>query len=216
MITLCLTFGGAPCPFEWGVISETICILANELVQCDDWDPADLHASVQKDILPPQFLDDNIPFADGRELIVDIPVNPRGKADVYIDDTTGLTVDIPGSKNVERMAAAIPLAIEVAARPNDPNETIPHEKMVAEDKLKVEGGMLETKVILGWLFNFRSLTVSLPEHKYIAWSREINAMIQSKRTTKKQLESTIGRLGHVGYIIPWVYHYLSRLRTLLS
>ena len=33
---------------------------------------------------------------------------------------------------------------------------------------------------------------------------------------KKQLESTIGRLGHVGYIIPWVYHYLSRLQTLLT
>jgi hypothetical protein len=32
---------------------------------------------------------------------------------------------------------------------------------------------------------------------------------------KKQLESTIGRLGHVGYVIPWVYHFLSRLRSLL-
>jgi hypothetical protein len=216
LITLRLTFGGAPCPFEWGVISESICDLANELVQCNDWDPADLHASVQKDIPPPQFLDDDIPFAEGRELIVDILVDPKGKADVYIDDTTGLTVDIPGSKNIERMAAAIPLAIEVAARPNDPNEPIPREKMVAEDKLKAEGGLSETKTILGWLFNFRTLTVSLPEHKYIAWSNDLRQMIRSRRTTKKQLESTIGRLGHVGYIIPWVYHYLSRLRTLLS
>ncbi len=33
---------------------------------------------------------------------------------------------------------------------------------------------------------------------------------------KKQLESTIGQLGHVGYVIPWVYHFLSRLRSLLS
>jgi len=154
LITLRLTFGGAPCPFEWGAISEIICDLANELVQCEDWDPTNLHASVQKDIPPPQFLDDGIPFAEGRELIVDIPVDPRGKADVYIDDTTGLTIDIPGSNNVQRMAAAIPLAIEVAARPNDPNEPIPREKMVAEDKLKAEGGLSETKIILGWLFNF--------------------------------------------------------------
>ena len=56
LITLRLTFGGAPCPFEWGVISETICNLANELVQCDDWDPADLHALVQKDTPPPHSL----------------------------------------------------------------------------------------------------------------------------------------------------------------
>ena len=163
--------------FEWGVISESICNLANELVQCNDWDPADLHALVQKNIPSPQFLDDDIPFAEGRELIVDILVDPRGKADVYIDDTTGLTVDIPGSKNIKRMAAAIPLAIEVAARPNDPNEQIPCEKMVAEDKLKAEGGLSETKTILGWLFNFRTLTVSLPEHKYIAWSNDLRQMI---------------------------------------
>jgi hypothetical protein len=40
-------------------------------------------------------------------------------------------------------------------------------------------------------------------------------MILSRRMTKQQLELTIGRLGHVGYVIPWVYHFLSRLRTLL-
>ena len=80
------------------------------------------------------------------------------------------------------MEAAIPLAIEVAARPNDVNEPIPCKKMVAEDKLKAEGGLSETKTILGWLFNFRTLTVSLPEHKHIAWSREINQMLSSSGT----------------------------------
>ena len=78
------------------------------------------------------------------------------------------------------------------------------------------GGLSEMKTILGWLSNFRTLTVSLPEHKYIAWLNEMRQMIRSRRTTKKQLESLIGRLGQVGYIIPWVYHYLSQLRTLLS
>jgi hypothetical protein len=216
IITLRLTFGGAPCPFEWGVISETICDLANELLKSEDWEPADLHASVQKDIPPRQYLGDDVPFGFGRELIINVPIDPRGYADVYIDDTTGLTVDLPGTKNAERLEAAIPLAIEVAARPNDPNEPIPREKMVAEDKLKAEGGLSEMKVILGWEFNFRTLTVTLPEHKHIAWSREIVQMITSRRTTKQQLESTIGRLGHVGFVIPWVFHFLSRLRLLLS
>ncbi len=210
IITLRLTFGGAPCPFEWGVISETICNSANELLKCDDWEPTNLHASVQKDIPPRLYLDNDVPFGIGRELIVDVPINPRGYADVYIDDTTGLTVDQPGmKKNAERLEAAIPLAIEVTAWPNNPNEPIPREKMVAEDKLKAEGGLSETKVILGWEFNFRTLTVTLPEHKHISWSREIEQMIASRRTTKQQLESTIGRLGHVGFVIPWVFHFLS-------
>ncbi len=90
----------------------------------------------------------------GRELIVDIPIDPRGYADMYIDDTTGLTIDLPGTHNANKLKAAIPLAIEVAARPNKVNKPIPWEPMVAQNKLKAEGGLAETKVILGWHFNF--------------------------------------------------------------
>jgi hypothetical protein len=41
-------------------------------------------------------------------------------------------------------------------------------------------------------------------------------MIAAGRTTKKALKLTIGKLGHVGFVIPWVFHFLSHLRTLLS
>ncbi len=57
------------------------------------------------------------------------------------------------------MDAATPLAIEVTARPNDMNEPIPHEKMIAEDKLKAKGGLSEMKIILGWLFNLARLPI---------------------------------------------------------
>jgi len=90
---------------------------------------------------------------------------------------TGLTVDLPRTRNADWLEAATPLTIKVAARPNNVNEPIPCKKMVAEDKLKVEGGLSETKTILGWLFNFRTLTMSLPEHKYIAWSNDLRQMI---------------------------------------
>jgi hypothetical protein len=39
-------------------------------------------------------------------------------------------------------------------------------------------------------------------------------MLDRHRTTKKALELMIIRLGHVGFVIPWVFHFLSRLRTL--
>jgi hypothetical protein len=86
--------------------------------------------------------------------------------------------------------------------------------MVAQDKLKAEVGLAETKVILGWHFNFCMLTIILPEQKHIAWSGEIRAMINSGKTMKKALESTIRRLGHVGFVIPWVFHFLSCLQSL--
>jgi hypothetical protein len=120
-------------------------------------------------------------------------VDSRGYIDVYIDDTTGLTVDLPESGNAERLKAAIPLAIEVAAQLTDANEPIPRKPMVAKDKLKAEGGLSETKVDLGWHFNFRTLTVTLPEHKFIVWLTEIHKMVDSGKTTKQDLESRIAK-----------------------
>ncbi len=118
--------------------------------------------------------------------------------------------------NAECLEAAIPLAIKVAARPNNASKQIPYKKMVVEDKLKVEGGLAETKVILGWHLNFQTLTVTLPKHKYIAWLQEIQQMMKTRLTMKKPLESRIVHMGHVGFIIPWVHHFLSHLRLLLA
>ena len=42
LMMLRLSFGGKPCPFEWGVISETICDLANAILLSGDWDPSEL------------------------------------------------------------------------------------------------------------------------------------------------------------------------------
>jgi hypothetical protein len=41
-------------------------------------------------------------------------------------------------------------------------------------------------------------------------------MIQLCKTTTRTLESMIGCMGHIGFVIPWVYHFLSRLRSLLT
>ena len=77
----------------------------------------------------------------------------------------------------------------MAARPDNVNEPIPCKTMVAKDKLLAEGSLSETKMILGWLFNFRTLTVSLQNHKFIAWKAAIQKMITSKHTTSKDLDT---------------------------
>ena len=59
-------------------MSESICDLANELLKCDDWDPRTLHAMSQVDVPACEYLNNDVPFAIARELIVDIPVDPRG------------------------------------------------------------------------------------------------------------------------------------------
>jgi hypothetical protein len=87
-----LTFGGAPCPSEFGAISETICDLINAIFQHDDWDPLALFAETAQANVPlKETLDDDIPFGIGQDLIIDIPVDARGIVDLYIDDFIGLT-----------------------------------------------------------------------------------------------------------------------------
>ncbi len=125
-------------------------------------------------------------------------------------------VDLPGTQYTERLEAAIPLAIKVAAWLDNANEQIPPKPMAAKSKLAAEEGLAETKVILGWHFNFRTLTVTLPKHKYTAWSNKIQKMMDKKKTLQKTLESTICQMGHVGFVIPWVFHFLSHLQTLVA
>ncbi len=64
--------------------------------------------------------------------------------------------------------------------------------MYARDKLKAEAGLSETKMILGWLFDFRRLLISLPENKFIAWTTTINKLLVEESSTAKELKSTIG------------------------
>jgi hypothetical protein len=47
---------------------------------------------------------------------------------------TGLTVDLPGTRNADQLKAAIPLAIKIAARPNNKNKPILPKPMIAKDK----------------------------------------------------------------------------------
>ena len=216
LMMLRLSFGGAPCPSEWGLISESICDLMNAILQHDDWDPLTLFAETAQAHVPPkEVLPDDVPFGIGRELIVDIPVDARGIVDVYIDDFIGLTIDLEGTDNAIRLERAPLLGLTAVSREVSPFEPLPRDDMDARAKLKAETGLTETKIILGWLLNFRAMTIALPENKFIAYSRAISDMLERGWTSKAELETNIGRWVHLGQIIPFIHHFLSRLRSLL-
>jgi hypothetical protein len=149
-----------------------------------------------------------------RQRIVDIKIDPKGIHNIYINNMIPLTVDLPGTDNLARCEAAALLPIHATACPNHPNKPIPREEMEARNKLSAEAGLEEQKVILGWHVNFCRLIISLPHNKFIAWTESINEILSHGTSTAKELETTIGRLGHLGTIIPFVYHFLSRLRDL--
>jgi hypothetical protein len=148
-------------------------------------------------------------------LIVDIPVNARGIVHLYIDDFIGLTIDLNNTDNTTRLERAPLLGLTAVSREVSPFKPLPRDDMDARNKLIAKTGLSETNIILGWLLNFRTMTISLPENKFIAYSRTISEMIERGWTWKAELESNMGRWTHLGNVVPHIFHFLSRLRLLL-
>jgi hypothetical protein len=214
IIMLRLTFGGAPCPFEWNIISESIRDLANAILYDHSWDPHSDYVPCQHLVSPINLMDDSIPFAAGAEQIVNIPVDPQGTSDVYIDDLVQAAVIINGTDNAIRCKRATLLATDACAQLKHPNKPIPWEEMEACNKLEAEAGLEEQKTILGWLVDTRPLLLSLPNYKFVAWTAILDKVLEQGTTMAKEMESIIRRLGHLGMAIHTVYHFMSRLRGL--
>jgi hypothetical protein len=133
---------------------------------------------------------------------------------VYIDDFIGLRVDPKDSDNATRLERAPLFGLTAVSRKVSPLEPLPRDIMDAQAKLKAKTGLTETKVILGWLLNFRTMTIALPKNKFIAYSRAISDMIDGGWTSKGELEMNIGCWVHLGQVIPFIHHFLSWLRFL--
>jgi hypothetical protein len=208
-IALRLTFGGKACPNEWSVISETTTDLANDLLRCPDWNPDEIHAPIQKHVPETVYLSADTPFAPGLPLVVNLPNDDQGKADCYLDDIISIIPDI--NKNLKRGAAAVPLAIHLIGRPMADSEPIPRDDLISLKKLIAEGGLKEVQTVLGWILNTRTLLVSLPEDKFLAYSKQINNLLEKTKASFVELDILTGRLVHVALIIPQAHHFLNRI-----
>jgi len=208
-IALRLTFGGAPGPALWGVISETITDIGNSLLLNQAWDHHSLFDKISDSLDHPLDLPPNTPFHQARDLSVKIPENDAGKIDIFIDDSIGVAPDI--GEAPLRVVRAIPLAIRSISRPLSSEEVIPRKDIISLKKLRAEGQLSESKTILGWLINTRTLTISLPEIKASVWYQEIEAIIEEGRVHYKRLESLLGRLNHIAYILSPMRHFMGRL-----
>ena len=134
-------------------------------------------------------------------------MDPRGVTDVYIDNIMGLCVDLPSSNNALRLEKAILLVIHAASRPVHESEPIPRDKIAAITKLLAEVGLEEIKMILGWHFDFRRMTVALPDNTHTAWMSDVVRMVKKRETSASELDTTIGRLGNMGLIMCQIYHF---------
>jgi hypothetical protein len=143
ILMLCLTFGGTPYPFKWNILSESIRDLANAILFDRNWDPLTVYAPSQHMDPAMELMETSIPFAEGAELIVDIPVDARGTGDVYINDLIQATVVINGTDNAPRCECTTLLAFDTCTRPKPLNKPISQEDIEARNKLQAEAGLEE-------------------------------------------------------------------------
>jgi hypothetical protein len=216
LLPLRLTFGGSACPAEWCIVSEMITDLTNRILDQPFWDPETLAPSLGNQIPDTVILPDDVPYAKARTPMVEVEISKSesGRADVYLDDicTIGVLVD---RKVEQRLRFASLLAMETVASPLAPNSNsvaLTRDNIVSIDKLHAEAGLSEIKTLLGWEIDTRRLLVKLTKEKHHSWTKEIHDIISAKGlTSKKILESIIGRLNHTASVIPITRHFLSRL-----
>jgi hypothetical protein len=214
-IALRLTFGGSPNPPTWTLFSEMVTDLANEITQCDDWDPLSLHSPAQPVAPEPIRLPDSVPLAPAAPLGVIPPPAPRGRIDGFIDDLINVFPDTP--ENCARLPHVVPLAIHATSRPHagDDAEPVPRRPLLSNEKLIAEGAPDEVQIVLGWVLDCRRLLAALPADKFDAWTADILKVIDRRNCPREELEAIVGRLNHVSFVIPLARHFLSRLWALV-
>ena len=207
-----LPFGAASGPSKYSETSEAIFDMANDLINDETWDPDELHSPHAKKLQKPEGNNDKTPFGKAKELEVRIPFREI-VCDGYIDDS--ITVALKKKQNIKRAQNAIPLVVHIIFRPVSSKEYVDRADPLSLRKLEGDGTPSERKLVLGWLLDTREFKIYLPMDKAIGWIAEIKEILAPDMKVKtKQIESTIGRLNHVGYILPQGRYFLNRIRYL--
>ena len=162
MLTLRLTFGGAPNPNSFGLVSENICDLANHFLSNTKWNHNKFISPIQDQVPPIESPNEDSPFAQALLIIVDVPTDQKVHAKIYIDDFMVVVVDI--DDNATRTNKAIHFAIHIMGRPFS-HEPTTRKYLISSEKLAAEAGQNEIKRNLGWNINTRNLSIALPTDK---------------------------------------------------
>ena len=205
-----LPFGSTPAADEFCTCSETIADIAQWLTEDPTWIPSQLKSPLShlipdpEPISPPaKPIDPPLPLA--------IPLDPKPiQVDVYIDDIITTAVHTPDF--IERAKQAVPLAIHTIFRPVSPLEPIQRDWAISVRKLLGDGRLEHSKSVLGWIINTKTFKIHLEQTKHSAWQKDIEDVISSKEIKAKPMEQLIGKLNHVGFIIPIGRYFLNRLR----
>jgi hypothetical protein len=216
LVCLRSTFGNAANPSLFSLVSESVTDLANIIlsIAIDQELPSSRY---DIDIQEPSIEKSTKTFGQAKKLLFKTKTQICGYVDVYLDDTISVILDLPQLDSLRGIKSQL-LAIDCIGRPNTDNEPLPRTNLLSKSKMTAEGKPAELAKVLGWLLDTHTLTVHLPEDKYIIWTRDIDEILNNKTKSvmDKSMESLIGRLQHAAVMFTPGKHFLSRLYSALS
>jgi hypothetical protein len=143
LLAVRLTFGGAPCPSIWGILSETITDISNVLVSNKFWDHNTLFDPISNQLSKVINLPESTPFHQAKDMVVSLPTNDTGLVDIYIADNIGVAPEI--DDNARRVNRAIALAINTVARPIHSDDPIPRKQIISQKKSLQKGKWMNVR-----------------------------------------------------------------------
>jgi hypothetical protein len=167
-----LTFGGSTNPAAWRAMSEAQTDLANDILADKSWQIADfMNDEAIKHLPPIARLPDSLPFAPALPMMVLPPPRAFGQAEMFLDNGDCIVVDM--ANNVVRPQVGVKISIDTLGRPIN-QEVLPRDPLIEGTKTDELGNPNEIQLYLGWIHNYRALTVSLPADKCQAWKLDIS------------------------------------------
>lgn len=154
--------------------------LAQALVEDNSWSPTQLRSTMANS-MPPLKLATERSFTAARELSIQI-LAKQISFDCYINDM--ITVCLMINENMQKAMNAIPLILDSLFRPINSNEPVARNPILRVAKLLAEGGMEETKTILGWIVDTRSLNLNLLSVKLKVLTLKIDSMLEVYKNKK--------------------------------
>ena len=214
LVALRLTFGGAPCPSHWSDLSEIACDTCNKLARCPAWNPRQ-HPQLRSPhqdrfVGPPRFLPPNIPCAPAQPTIVDVLSDDSPFTECYLDDLFTCFLDNP--LTLWQGASITLLVLHLLGRPLAAHEPLPRDDLLSFEKTLAEGTPSETKTILGWELDTRSLLLRLSSDKHTLWQSDIQRLLHQPTLTYDDLATLVGRLNHAAYVVPTARAFLCHIR----
>ena len=209
LLALRLTFGSCPCPAIFSEFSKMLTNLANVLLQCDDWDPANIQPTHSDLVGTPIMCGPDIPFTQACPTLIPVQVNNSGSTNIYLDDVFS-AVPALSTLHVERGYMSILLALEIIGRPIY-GESLEHDDLLAIAKAIAEGTPTEILIVTGWELDTRCLRICLTKTKLVGWFEDLQSLIdlRSKPVRYDPLKTLVRCLEHVAAVFTPAKHFLS-------